>query len=156
MIDVMDQLSPVIMESFVNIAVSDTVSRRFSKLSQQTSPKIRMYKIILNEVVHNKCTGAQILCCFLACFQAALPSGLHVDLQWLVEWNAILVNSHNDIRSPSHVWIFAQSAKDPWVLCLYSLLRQDHLPKHCPTALSFAWPYAFTRMQALMPLIDPK
>ncbi|XP_008307519.1 protein furry homolog isoform X2 [Cynoglossus semilaevis] len=110
MIDVMDQLSPVIMDSFVNIAVSDT---------------------------------------------AALPSGLHVDLQWLVEWNAILVNSHNDIRSPSHVWIFAQSAKDPWVLCLYSLLRQDHLPKHCPTALSFAWPYAFTRMQALMPLIDP-
>lgn len=88
--------------------------------------------------------------------QAALPAGHPVDLQWLVEWNALLVNSHYDIRSPSHVWIFAQSVKDPWVLCVYSLLRQDNLPKHCPTALSYAWPYAFTRMQMLMPLVDPK
>ncbi|KAM7399056.1 hypothetical protein PAMP_018349 [Pampus punctatissimus] len=110
MIEVMDQLSPVILESFVNVAVSDT---------------------------------------------AAMPAGHHVDLQWLVEWNALLVNSHYDIRSPSHVWIFAQSVKDPWVLCVYSLLRQDNLPKHCPTALSYAWPYAFTRMQMLMPLVDP-
>uniref|UniRef100_A0AAQ6AFL6 Furry homolog a (Drosophila) n=1 Tax=Amphiprion ocellaris TaxID=80972 RepID=A0AAQ6AFL6_AMPOC len=108
--EIMDQLSPIILESFVNVAVSDT---------------------------------------------AALPAGHHVDLQWLVEWNALLVNSHYDIRSPSHVWIFAQSVKDPWVLCVYSLLRQDNLPKHCPTALSYAWPYAFTRMQMLMPLVDP-
>uniref|UniRef100_A0A665VNY5 Furry homolog a (Drosophila) n=1 Tax=Echeneis naucrates TaxID=173247 RepID=A0A665VNY5_ECHNA len=85
--EIMDQLSPVILESFVNVAVSDTVT------------------------------------------------GHPVDLQWLVEWNALLVNSHYDIRSPSHVWIFAQSVKDPWVLCVYSLLRQDNLPKHCPTAL---------------------
>ncbi|XP_050934918.1 protein furry homolog isoform X1 [Lates calcarifer] len=110
MIEIMDQLSPVILESFVNVAVSDT---------------------------------------------AALPTGHHVDLQWLVEWNALLVNSHYDIRSPSHVWIFAQSVKDPWVLCAYSLLRQENLPKHCPTALSYAWPYAFTRMQTLMSLVDP-
>uniref|UniRef100_A0A8C2ZKI9 FRY microtubule binding protein n=1 Tax=Cyclopterus lumpus TaxID=8103 RepID=A0A8C2ZKI9_CYCLU len=110
MIEIMDQLSPVILESFVNVAVSDTV---------------------------------------------ALPAGHHMDLQWLVEWNALLVNSHYDIRSPSHVWIFAQSVKDPWVLCVYSLLRQDNLPKHCSTALSYAWPYAFTRMQMLMPLVDP-
>ncbi|KAM3615784.1 uncharacterized protein V6R79_007759 [Siganus canaliculatus] len=110
MMEVMDQLSPVILESFVNIVVSDT---------------------------------------------AVLPAGHHVDLQWLVEWSALLVNSHYDIRSPSHVWIFAQSVKDPWVLCVYSFLRQDNLPKHCPTALSYAWPYAFTRMQMLMPLVDP-
>ncbi|KAM3874720.1 protein furry homolog [Diretmus argenteus] len=110
MIEIMDKLSPGILESFLNVAVSDTV---------------------------------------------AMPTGHSVDLQWLVEWNAVLVNSHYDIRSPSHVWIFAQSVKDPWVLCLYSLLRQDNLPKHCPTALSYAWPYAFTRMQLLMPLVDP-
>uniref|UniRef100_A0A8C4HGF7 Furry homolog a (Drosophila) n=1 Tax=Dicentrarchus labrax TaxID=13489 RepID=A0A8C4HGF7_DICLA len=89
--------------------------------------------------------------CYIDCkTEAALPAGHHVDLQWLVEWNALLVNSHYDIRSPSHVWIFAQSVKDPWVLCVYSLLRQDNLPKHCPTALSYAWPYAFTRMQMLI------
>ncbi|XP_061575672.1 protein furry homolog isoform X2 [Cololabis saira] len=110
MIEIMDQLSPAILESFAHIAVSDT---------------------------------------------AAMPAGHHVDLQWLVEWNALLVNSHYDIRSPSHVWVFGQSVKDPWVLCVYSLLRQDNLPKHCPTALSYAWPYAFTRLQMLMPLVDP-
>uniref|UniRef100_A0A8C6KTX9 FRY microtubule binding protein n=1 Tax=Nothobranchius furzeri TaxID=105023 RepID=A0A8C6KTX9_NOTFU len=111
MIEVMDQLSPVILKSFVNVAVSDTVS--------------------------------------------LLSSGHHVDLQWLVEWNALLVNSPYDIRSPSHVWIFAQSVKDPWVLCVYSFLRQDNLPRLCPTALSYVWPYAFTRLQMLMPLVDP-
>uniref|UniRef100_A0A674A692 FRY microtubule binding protein n=1 Tax=Salmo trutta TaxID=8032 RepID=A0A674A692_SALTR len=110
MIEVMDQLSLAVLESFVHVAASDT---------------------------------------------ATLPLGHQVDLQWLLEWNSMLVNSHYDIQSPSHVWIFAQSVKDPWVLCLYSLLRQDHLPKHCPTALSYTWSYVFTRMQLLMPLVDP-
>ncbi|XP_076876310.1 protein furry homolog isoform X3 [Brachyhypopomus gauderio] len=110
MIEVMDQLSPVVLDSFVHVAVSDS---------------------------------------------STLPLSHHVDLQWLVEWNARLVNSHYDVKSPSHVWIFAQSVKDPWVLCLYSFLRQEHLPKHCPMALSYAWPYAFTRLQLLMPLVDP-
>ncbi|XP_067889617.1 protein furry homolog isoform X3 [Heterodontus francisci] len=84
-----------------------------------------------------------------------LTFGHNGDLQWLVEWNAVLVNSHYDVKSPSHVWIFAQSVKDPWVLCLFSFLRLENLPKHCPTALSYAWPYAFTRLQLLMPHIDP-
>ncbi|KAM8854468.1 protein furry homolog isoform 2-T2 [Synchiropus picturatus] len=110
MIEIMDQLSPVILDSLFHVAVSDT---------------------------------------------ATTPVGHHVDLQWLVEWNALLMNNQHDIRSPSHVWIFAQSVKDPWVLCIYSFLRQDNLPKHCPTALSYAWPYAFTRLQALMPVVDP-
>uniref|UniRef100_A0A8C1UXX0 Furry homolog b (Drosophila) n=1 Tax=Cyprinus carpio TaxID=7962 RepID=A0A8C1UXX0_CYPCA len=110
MIEVMDQLAPSVLESFVHVAFSDS---------------------------------------------ATLPMSHHVDLQWLVEWNARLVNSHYDVKSPSHVWIFAQSVKDPWVLCLYSFLRPDHLPKHCSTALSYAWPYAFTRLQLLMPLVDP-
>ncbi|XP_077422148.1 protein furry homolog isoform X2 [Vanacampus margaritifer] len=110
LIEVMDQLSPVIVDSFVNVAVSDA---------------------------------------------ANASAGPHVDLQWLAEWNGRLVSSHYDIRSPSHVWILAQSVKDPWALCMYSLLRQDHLPKHCPTALGYAWPSAFARMQMLMPLVDP-
>uniref|UniRef100_A0A672M777 FRY microtubule binding protein n=1 Tax=Sinocyclocheilus grahami TaxID=75366 RepID=A0A672M777_SINGR len=86
--------------------------------------------------------------------QASLPAGQHADLQWLVEWNGSLVGSHYDVRSPSRVWILAQSLKEPWALCLFSLLRQEYLPKHCPTALSYAWPYAFTRLQLLMPLLD--
>ncbi|XP_059502688.1 protein furry homolog isoform X2 [Stegostoma tigrinum] len=110
MIEVMDQLSSSILESFIHVAASDS---------------------------------------------SALSFGHNGDLQWLVEWNAILVNSHYDVKSPSHVWIFAQSVKDPWVLCLFSFLRLENLLKHCPTALSYAWPYAFTRLQLLMPHIDP-
>lgn len=88
--------------------------------------------------------------------QSTLPLSHHVDLQWLVEWTARLVSSSYDVKSPSHVWIFAQCVKDPWVLCLHIFLRQEHLPKHCPTALGYAWPYAFTRLQLLLPLVDPK
>lgn len=110
MIEVMDQLAPSVLDSFVHVAHSES---------------------------------------------STLPLSHHVDLQWLVEWNARLVNSHYDVKSPSYVWIFAQSVKDPWVLCLYSFLRPEHLPKHCSTALSYAWPYAFTRLQLLMPLVDP-
>ncbi|KAL0994847.1 hypothetical protein UPYG_G00128010 [Umbra pygmaea] len=110
MIEVMDQLSPAVMESFVHVAVSDS---------------------------------------------STLPLSHHVDLQYLVEWSARLVSSAYDVKSPSHVWIYAQCVKDPWVLCLHSFLHQDHLPKLCPTALSYAWPYAFTRLQLLLPLVDP-
>uniref|UniRef100_A0A7N9AS87 Furry homolog b (Drosophila) n=1 Tax=Mastacembelus armatus TaxID=205130 RepID=A0A7N9AS87_9TELE len=110
MIEVMDQLSPAVMDSFVHVAVSDS---------------------------------------------STLPLSHHVDLQWLVEWTARLVSSSYDVKSPSHVWIFAQCLKDPWVLCLHIFLRQEHLPKHCPIALGYAWPYAFTRLQLLLPLVDP-
>ncbi|XP_045546147.1 protein furry homolog isoform X8 [Salmo salar] len=110
MIEVMDQLSPAVMDSFVHVAVSDS---------------------------------------------STLPLSHQVDLQWLVEWTARLVSSAYDVKSPSHVWIYAQCVKDPWVLCLHSFLRQEHLPKLCPTALSYAWPYAFTRLQLLLPLVDP-
>ncbi|KAM9333736.1 protein furry homolog isoform 1-T1 [Pholidichthys leucotaenia] len=110
MIEVMDQLSPAVMDSFVHVAVSDS---------------------------------------------STLPLNHHVDLQWLVEWTARLVSSSYDVKSPSHVWIFAQCMKDPWVLCLHIFLRQEHLPKHCPIALGYAWPYVFTRLQLLLPLVDP-
>ncbi|MCI4386103.1 hypothetical protein PGIGA_G00058350 [Pangasianodon gigas] len=85
----------------------------------------------------------------------SIPSGHQVDLQWLVEWSGNLLSSQYDVCSPSSVWVVAQWARDPWALCLFSLLRQEHLPKQCPTALSYAWPYAFTRLQLLMPVIDP-
>uniref|UniRef100_A0A665WCE2 Furry homolog b (Drosophila) n=1 Tax=Echeneis naucrates TaxID=173247 RepID=A0A665WCE2_ECHNA len=78
-----------------------------------------------------------LICCFCCC------------------WTARLVSSSYDVKSPSHVWIFAQCLKDPWVLCLHIFLRQEHLPKHCPIALGYAWPYAFTRLQLLLPLVDP-
>uniref|UniRef100_A0A3P8XS75 Furry homolog b (Drosophila) n=1 Tax=Esox lucius TaxID=8010 RepID=A0A3P8XS75_ESOLU len=110
MIEVMDQLSPAVLDSFVHVAVSDS---------------------------------------------ATLPLSHHVDLQYLVEWSARLVSSSYDVRSPSHVWIYAQCVKDPWILCLHSFLHQEHLPRLCPSALSYAWPYAFTRLQLLLPLVDP-
>uniref|UniRef100_A0A3B4BUG3 Furry homolog a (Drosophila) n=2 Tax=Pygocentrus nattereri TaxID=42514 RepID=A0A3B4BUG3_PYGNA len=108
MLDVLDQVSPVVLESFAHVVRDSTL----------------------------------------------VPVGQQADLQWLVEWSGGLLSSHYDVLSPSRVWVVAQSVRDPWALCLFSLLRQEHLPKHCPTALSYAWPYAFTRLQLLMPLID--
>ncbi|XP_046719128.1 LOW QUALITY PROTEIN: protein furry homolog [Silurus meridionalis] len=109
MLDVLDQASAVVLESFTHV------------LSDSTS----------------------------------VPSGHQVDLQWLVDWSGSLLSSQYDVCSPSSVWVVAQWARDPWALCLFSLLKQEHLPKQCPTALSYAWPYAFTRLQLLMPVIDP-
>ncbi|KAK2519136.1 Fry [Columba guinea] len=63
--------------------------------------------------------------------------------------------SSSILESFIHVAVSDSSVKDPWVLCLFSFLRQENLPKHCPTALSYAWPYAFTRLQLIMPLVDP-
>ncbi|PNI60440.1 FRY isoform 6 [Pan troglodytes] len=63
--------------------------------------------------------------------------------------------SSSILESFIHVAVSDSSVKDPWVLCLFSFLRQENLPKHCPTALSYAWPYAFTRLQSVMPLVDP-
>lgn len=96
------------------------------------------------------------LCECVCVFQTAIPSGHQVDLQWLVEWSGSLLSSQYDVCSPSSVWVVAQWARDPWALCLFSLLKQEHLPKQCPTALSYAWPYAFTRLQLLMPVTDSR
>lgn len=108
-----------------------------------------------NIAAEERSRGVILLLCVLLP-QSTLPLSHHVDLQWLVEWTARLVSSSYDVKSPSHVWIFAQCVKDPWVLCLHIFLRQENLPKHCPIALGYAWPYAFTRLQLLLPLVDPK
>lgn len=60
--------------------------------------------------------------------------------------------------SPSHIWVFAHvtQGQDPWVISLSSYLRQEHLPKHCPTALNYAGMFAYTRLQLLSPQVDIK
>lgn len=60
--------------------------------------------------------------------------------------------------SPSHIWVFAHvtQGQDPWVISLSSYLRQENLPKHCPTALGYAWVFASTRLQLLSPQVDIK
>ncbi len=151
MIEVMDQLSPAVMDSFVHVAVSDSVSVFVWKaLSRTLVHQVNyLYHNLLNNFFASGVPSHLLS-------QATLPLSHHVDLQWLVEWTARLVSSSYDVKSPSHVWIFAQCLKDPWVLCLHIFLRQEHLPKHCPIALGYAWPYVFTRLQLLLPLVDPK
>uniref|UniRef100_A0A671NU36 Protein furry homolog-like n=1 Tax=Sinocyclocheilus anshuiensis TaxID=1608454 RepID=A0A671NU36_9TELE len=82
------------------------------------------------------------------------PSG--IDLQTLAEWSSSPISHQFDVVSPSHIWVFAHvtQGQDPWVISLSSYLRQEHLPKHCPTALSYAWVFASTRLQLLSPQID--
>ncbi|XP_069049817.1 protein furry homolog-like isoform X4 [Lepisosteus oculatus] len=82
------------------------------------------------------------------------PSG--IDLQALAEWSSSPISHQFDVVSPSHIWIFAHvtQGQDPWVISLSSYLKQEHLPKHCPTALSYAWMFAYTRLQLLSPQVD--
>uniref|UniRef100_A0A8C1GWZ3 Furry homolog, like n=1 Tax=Cyprinus carpio TaxID=7962 RepID=A0A8C1GWZ3_CYPCA len=82
------------------------------------------------------------------------PSG--IDLQTLAEWSSSPISHQFDVVSPSHIWVFAHvtQGQDPWVISLSSYLRQEHLPKHCPTALSYAWVFASTRLQLLSPQVD--
>ncbi|XP_051889343.1 protein furry homolog-like isoform X5 [Pristis pectinata] len=111
-IDVMDRLSPSILESFIHLTGAD-----------QTN----------------------LLYC---------PSG--IDLQTLAEWSSSPISHQFDVVSPSHIWIFAHVTQglDPWVISLSSFLKQENLPKHCPSALSFAWMYSYTRLQMLSPQVD--
>ncbi|XP_066576040.1 protein furry homolog-like isoform X3 [Amia ocellicauda] len=82
------------------------------------------------------------------------PSG--IDLQTLAEWSSSPISHQFDVISPSHIWIFAHvtQGQDPWVISLSSYLRQENLPKHCPTALNYAWMFAYTRLQLLSPQVD--
>lgn len=84
------------------------------------------------------------------------PSG--IDLQTLAEWSSSPISHQFDVVSPSHIWVFAHvtQGQDPWVISFSSYLRQEHLPKHCPTALNYAWMFAYTRIQLLSPQVDIK
>ncbi|XP_054994083.1 protein furry homolog-like isoform X3 [Sorex araneus] len=111
-IDVMDRLSPSILESFIHLTGAD-----------QTT----------------------LLYC---------PSS--IDLQTLAEWNSSPISHQFDVISPSHIWIFAHvtQGQDPWIISLSSFLKQENLPKHCSTAVSYAWTFAYTRLQSLSPQVD--
>ncbi|XP_075901775.1 protein furry homolog-like isoform X4 [Nelusetta ayraudi] len=82
------------------------------------------------------------------------PSG--IDLQTLAEWSSSPISHQFDVVSPSHIWVFAHvtQGQDPWVISFSSYLRQEHLPKHCPTAVNYAWMFAYTRLQLLSPQVD--
>ncbi|XP_053433687.1 protein furry homolog-like isoform X2 [Nycticebus coucang] len=111
-IDVMDRLSPSILESFIHLTGAD-----------QTT----------------------LLYC---------PSS--IDLQTLAEWSSSPISHQFDVVSPSHIWIFAHvtQGQDPWIISLSSFLKQENLPKHCSTAVSYAWMFAYTRLQLLSPQVD--
>ncbi|XP_029002067.2 protein furry homolog-like isoform X3 [Betta splendens] len=82
------------------------------------------------------------------------PSG--IDLQALAEWSSSPISHQFDVVSPSHIWVFAHvtQGQDPWVISFSSYLRQENLSKHCPTALNYAWMFAYTRLQLLSPQVD--
>ncbi|XP_073464568.1 protein furry homolog-like isoform X2 [Aquarana catesbeiana] len=111
-IDVMDRLSPSVLESFIHLTGAD-----------QTT----------------------LLYC---------PNS--IDLQTLAEWSSSPISHQFDVVSPSHIWIFAHVTQglDPWIISLSSFMKQDNLPKYCPTAVSYAWMFSHTRLQLLSPQVD--
>uniref|UniRef100_A0A8C9TAW2 Furry homolog, like n=1 Tax=Scleropages formosus TaxID=113540 RepID=A0A8C9TAW2_SCLFO len=108
----------------------------------------RLSASVLESFIH--LTGAdQVSTNLLYC-----PSS--IDLQTLAEWSSSPISHQFDVVSPSHIWVFAHvtQGQDPWVISLSSYLRQEHLPRRCPTALSYAWMFAYTRLQLLSPQVD--
>ncbi|KAM9381894.1 protein furry homolog-like [Phaethornis superciliosus] len=85
-----------------------------------------------------------------------LYSPSSIDLQTLADWNSSPISHQFDVVSPSHIWIFAHvtQGQDPWIISLSSFMKQENLPKHCPTAVSYAWTFAYTRFQLLSPQVD--
>uniref|UniRef100_A0A8C8VPM7 FRY like transcription coactivator n=1 Tax=Pelusios castaneus TaxID=367368 RepID=A0A8C8VPM7_9SAUR len=79
-----------------------------------------------------------------------------IDLQALADWSSSPISHQFDVVSPSHIWIFAHVTQglDPWIISLSSFMKQENLPKHCPTAVSYAWVFAYTRLQLLSPQVD--
>ncbi|KAH0616207.1 hypothetical protein JD844_027161 [Phrynosoma platyrhinos] len=79
-----------------------------------------------------------------------------IDLQTLADWSSSPISHQFDVISPSHIWIFAHvtQGQDPWIISLSSFMKQEHLPKHCPTAVSYAWMFSYTRLQLLSPQVD--
>ncbi|KAF4790454.1 hypothetical protein TURU_141369 [Turdus rufiventris] len=106
----------------------------------------RLSATILESFIH--LTGAD-LTTLLYC-----PSS--IDLQTLADWHSSPISHQFDVVSPSHIWIFAHvtQGQDPWIVSLSSFMKQENLPKHCPTAVSYAWTFAYTRLQLLSPQVD--
>uniref|UniRef100_A0A8B9C714 FRY like transcription coactivator n=1 Tax=Anser brachyrhynchus TaxID=132585 RepID=A0A8B9C714_9AVES len=79
-----------------------------------------------------------------------------IDLQTLADWSSSPISHQFDVVSPSHIWIFAHVTQglDPWIISLSSFMKQENLPKHCPTAVSYAWTFAYTRLHLLSPQVD--
>ncbi|XP_062837675.1 protein furry homolog-like isoform X2 [Anolis carolinensis] len=79
-----------------------------------------------------------------------------IDLQTLADWSSSPISHQFDVISPSHIWIFAHvtQGQDPWIISLSSFMKQEYLPKHCPTAVSYAWMFSYTRLQLLSPQVD--
>lgn len=109
------------------------------------------------------CVTFTIVRCLLLLFLCSTQTNLlycpgGIDLQTLAEWSSSPISHQFDVISPSHIWVFAHvtQGQDPWVISLSSYLRQENLPKHCPTALSYAWHFASTRLQLLSPQVDIK
>uniref|UniRef100_A0A8C3T6A6 FRY like transcription coactivator n=1 Tax=Chelydra serpentina TaxID=8475 RepID=A0A8C3T6A6_CHESE len=103
----------------------------------------RLSSSILESFIH--LTGTTLLYCRSS-----------IDLQTLADWSSSPISHQFDVVSPSHIWIFAHvtQGQDPWIVSLSSFMKQENLPKHCPTAVSYAWMFAYTRLQLLSPQVD--
>uniref|UniRef100_A0A803W3L5 FRY like transcription coactivator n=1 Tax=Ficedula albicollis TaxID=59894 RepID=A0A803W3L5_FICAL len=114
----------------------------------------RLSATILESFIH--LTGADQVGQAVSLSTTLLYCPSSIDLQTLADWNSSPISHQFDVVSPSHIWIFAHvtQGQDPWIISLSSFMKQENLPKHCPTAVSYAWTFAYTRLQLLSPQVD--
>lgn len=90
-----------------------------------------------------------------------------VDFQWLTERTSIMWTCGNTYHLPASVDGESYNAStaafdsaslslyDSWIHSMTIFLHPKFVVGHCTTAIQYAWPFLFTRLQALVPLLDP-
>lgn len=110
------------------------------------------------DVIDGACSTAVAKCLpYLAASErSALLSAAAVDLQWLAErsgssWSTVAqegaVEASLDVPDPSRM--------DAWGACMMAFIHQDHVLKHCPTAVTLSWPIVTSRITSLFGYIEP-
>lgn len=150
-------LSPISGIHYSLLPILELILTCFSTSVLESSSRplvVERKQFLWQNLSHEVCSNQ----CFLSPQTTLLYCPSSIDLQTLAEWNSSPISHQFDVISPSHIWIFAHvtQGQDPWIISLSSFLKQENLPKHCSTAVSYAWMFAYTRLQLLSPQVDLK
>ncbi|CAH0386341.1 unnamed protein product [Bemisia tabaci] len=88
---------------------------------------------------------------------AALSASV-IDLQWIADRSSSIwtagVQEENSSKSSSSFNLMS-GGTDPWGICLFGFLERDRVLSQCPSVVTQAWPFVYSRLHSLFAVIDP-